>query len=91
MVRVDIVFVLDRIELDLAGLHFSGDHLADVLDRRHVPIVVLQRVVGMRVGSDDAPDSGRLDGIRVVVPQGHEQSFLAEPPNFMTAISFRRA
>ena len=91
MVGVDVVVVFYRIELDLAGLHLPGDHLADVLHRRHILVVVLQRVVGVRVGGDDPPDSGRPDGLRVVVPQGHEQRLFAEPPDFMAAISFRRA
>ncbi len=91
VVDVDVVFVLYRIELDLAGFYFSGNHLADVLHRRHILIVVFQRVVGVRVSSDDPPDSGRLDGLHVVVAQGHEKRLFAEPPNFMAAISFRRA
>ena len=52
---------------------------------------MFQRVVGVRVGGDDALHSGGFDGIRVVVAQGHEQRLFAEAPDFMAAVFFRRA
>ena len=83
--------VFDRIEFEVAGLHFPRDHLADVLHRRHILVVVFQRVVGVRVGSDDALHAGCLDGLHIVVAQSHEKRLFAEPPDFMTAVLFRRA
>ena len=69
--------------------HRPGDHLADVLDRRHIPVIVLERVVGVRVGRDDPARSGRPNGLRVVVPQRQEQRLLAEPPDIVAAIPLR--
>ena len=66
-------------------------HLADVLHRRHIFIVVFQRVEGVRVGGDDALHARGLDGLHVVVAQGHEQRFFAEAPDFVSAVFFRRA
>ena len=91
MVGVDVLLVFYRMELDLAGLHFAGDHLADVLHRRHIFVIVFQRVVGVGIGGDDALHSGGFDGIHVVVPQGHEKRLFAKAPDFMAAIFFRRA
>ena len=60
-----------RVEMEIAGSHFPRDHLADVLDRRNVFIVVLQRVVGVRVGGDDSLNAGCPDGLCVVIAQRH--------------------
>ena len=79
------------LNLILPGFHFSGDDLADVLHRRHILVVVLQGIVGVRVRGDDPLDSGGFDGLDVVVPQGHEQRLFAEAPDFMAAVFFRRA
>src|ERR1700739_4265212 len=39
VVGVDILLALKRTKLDVAGLYFPGDHLADVLDGRDIFIV----------------------------------------------------
>ncbi len=69
MVGVNGVAIFYGIELDLAGLYLPGDHLADVLHRRHVFVIVLQRVEGMRIGGNDPLHAGGFDGLHVVVPQ----------------------
>jgi hypothetical protein len=91
VVGIYAVFFCDRIEPDLARLHFACDYLADVLHRRQIFVIVFQRVVGVRVRRDDSPDSGRSNRLHVVIAQRHEKSFFAEAPDFMSAIPFRRA
>src|SRR5208337_3439408 len=53
VVGVHVVLVLYRIEFQVAGLHFPRNHLADVLNWRHIFVVVLQCVVGVWIGGDD--------------------------------------
>src|SRR5208337_1112731 len=91
VVGVYVVCALHLLEFQVAGLHFPGDHLADVFDWRHILIVVLQSIVGVRVRRNNTLHSGCLDGLHVVVTQGHEKRLLAEPPDIMTAVLFRRA
>ena len=91
VVGVDVVAVFHCMKLDFAGLHFAREHLANVLDRRHIFVVMLQSVVGVRIGSNDPLYPGRLNGIHVVFPQGHEQRLLAEAADFMPAVFFRGA
>ena len=59
-----------------------------MLDRRHILVVVLQGVVGVRVGGDDPADAGGANGLGVVVAQGHEQHLFAEPPYIVSAVPF---
>ena len=79
------------VELDVACLHFPGDYLADVLDGWHIFIVVLQGVVGVRIGGDDSLDSRCLDRLGVVIAQGLEEHFFAEAANFVAAVFLRGA
>ena len=59
-----------------------------MLDRRHIVVVVLEGVVGVRVGGDDAAHAGGANGLRVMVAQGREQRLLAKPPDVVAAIPF---
>src|SRR5208283_4245240 len=85
VIRVDHS-VLYWLELDPAGSYVARDELTDVLDRRYISIVVFQRVESVRIGGDDALDSGGPDGLRVVVPQRDEQGLFPEAPNFVATV-----
>ena len=85
------VAVLARLQPDLAGSHGAGHHLADVLHRRHVLVIVLEGVEGVRVGGHDPANAGRANGLGVVIPQGHEQRLLAEAPDIVPAVALLRA
>ncbi len=76
----------DATELDVSSPYLPGDDLADVFDGRDIFIVVLQRVVGMRIGGDDSLHSRRLDRLGVVIAQGQEQHLFAKSPDFVAAV-----
>ncbi len=72
-------------------LDLARDELADVLHRRQIFVVVLQRVEGVRVGGHDALRARSFDGVGVVIAQRHEQRLFAEAAHVVTAVFFRCA
>src|SRR5436190_2165328 len=83
--------VVERIQTNASGAHGPRDRLRDVLYRRHIAVIVLQRVVSVRIRRYDPLRAGPPNRLRVVVPQGGRQQLLAVAADIVPAILLSRS